>query len=240
MHAGAWFCPHNFSPSAPALPRSGSVQPCASANRAYALSLSFHVMRKWRIAKIVTVVLLLLCVATCLLWARSYRWCDYVSRVTNATEPGGGHHYDVRGISSENGRLTLYASHNAGAMYMRSVQHSDSQGPSSDDIRRMLHPEPKDMRPVLSFDSRPADPPAYRDVGWQQAEARTDLGILRWSRSSSRHTGGLDTSGHIDFSYWFLAVVTGLMPVWRCSSCITMRFSQRAQARVAELGRSAE
>ena len=26
MHAGAWFCPLNFSPPAPALPRSGSVQ----------------------------------------------------------------------------------------------------------------------------------------------------------------------------------------------------------------------
>ena len=194
-------------------------------------------MQKWRITKLVPVVLFLLCVATCLLWVRSYRWCDCASRVTNTTEPGGGHHYDGRGIASENGRLSFCASHNAGAMYMRSVQHSDSQEPSSEDIRRMLNPEPKDMRPTFSFSSRPADPPAYRDVGWQQAEARRDLGIVRWYRLSGRHTAGVDTSDHIDFSYWFLALTVAAIPLWRCSSCITKRFSQRAQARVAELRR---
>jgi hypothetical protein len=129
-------------------------------------------------------------VAVCVMWVRSYWRCDNIAQVTNAAEPDGRRHYDARGISSEAGRIVLYAGHAAGASY---------------------------VGPRTTIASRAADPPAYRHIGWQQADARLNAGALRWYRSSSRHSGGLDTSEHLQVSYWFLAVTTALVPIgaWR-------------------------
>ena len=137
---------------------------------------------------------LVLCVATAAFWVRSYWRNDSVVRVTNSRTAAGGQHYDARGIFSENGRLTFYTRHAAGATY---------------------------GGPAVSVGSRAPDPPLYRDVAWQGSQERLNLGIIRWYRWIGRHSGGVDVDQNLEVSYWFLTLSAALtaaliaVRVWR-------------------------
>jgi hypothetical protein len=136
---------------------------------------------------------LLLFIAVCIIWVRSYWRNDYVARVTNAIGSDGRPYYEVRGISSQVGRITLYFSYHGGGSY---------------------------VGPETSFTSRIADSSAINDIGWQVAPERKHFGILRWYRSSHKHSSGVDTNECVQVSYWFLALTTSLVSVlaWRARS----------------------
>ena len=174
-----------------------------------------------RVFKFVAGVSLLLCVVTAALWIRSYWRNDWAAQASNGTTASGGSYYNVRGVSSENGFLTFYTHHAGGASY---------GGPDT------------------SIGSRTADPFAYRDVGWQQAQSRLHLGVLRWYRTSLTHSTGVDTSQHVEVYYWFMASATALAPLWVWRSrrrfaqgrCRTCGYDMRATPdRCPECGTSA-